>query len=181
MTVFNPYSDWFAIGNKTLDMYAMRNQAFAQDIANVNTPGYKVTEVPFPDQLASLLEQDDEEDLADKQAREMRPMRERKRDPMSDMDRIFGLSSNLFDHDIAPLETFAATADVPRNPRFEQDIAEVEFQPRRVTAGFMRADGNNVSIDKTIIGYTHNAILYKGMIDEMAGTAKEVKTILSGG
>ncbi|MFQ5639703.1 MAG: flagellar basal body rod protein FlgB [bacterium] len=41
---------------KTLDAYSIRHQAIAENIANVDTPGYKPLKVSFEENLQTLLE-----------------------------------------------------------------------------------------------------------------------------
>ena len=42
--------------NKVLDGAALRHQALAANIANVNTPGYRRKDVPFMNELKSAIE-----------------------------------------------------------------------------------------------------------------------------
>ena len=48
--------DTFVASTRALDAYALRHQTIANNLANVNTPGYKRQEVRFEDQLASALQ-----------------------------------------------------------------------------------------------------------------------------
>ncbi len=50
----------FDLLSKMLDAAAMRQKIIAQNVANVNTPGYRRQEVQFDDQLAALLRRDED-------------------------------------------------------------------------------------------------------------------------
>ena len=52
MTIFDPT---VTMMEKALDVISIRHQATAQNIANINTPGYKRTEVAFPTVLADIM------------------------------------------------------------------------------------------------------------------------------
>ena len=45
----------FVASTRALDAYALRHQTISNNLANVNTPGYKRQEVRFEDQLAGAL------------------------------------------------------------------------------------------------------------------------------
>ena len=47
--------DVFVASTRALDAYALRHQALSNNLANVNTPGYKRQDVRFEDQLAGAL------------------------------------------------------------------------------------------------------------------------------
>ena len=47
--------DVFVASTRALDAYALRHQAISNNLANVNTPGYKRQDVRFEDQLAGAL------------------------------------------------------------------------------------------------------------------------------
>ena len=47
--------DTFVASTRALDAYALRHQAISNNLANVNTPGYKRQEVRFEDRLAGAL------------------------------------------------------------------------------------------------------------------------------
>ena len=47
--------DTFVASTRALDAYALRHQAISNNLANINTPGYKRQTVRFEDQLAGAL------------------------------------------------------------------------------------------------------------------------------
>ncbi len=47
--------DVFVASTRALDAYALRHQTISNNLANINTPGYKRQEVHFEDQLAGAL------------------------------------------------------------------------------------------------------------------------------
>ncbi len=47
--------DVFVASTRALDAYALRHEAIANNLANVNTPGYKRQDVRFEDQLSDAL------------------------------------------------------------------------------------------------------------------------------
>ena len=47
--------DIFVASTRALDAYALRHQTISNNLANINTPGYKRQEVRFEDQLAGAL------------------------------------------------------------------------------------------------------------------------------
>jgi flagellar basal-body rod protein FlgB len=48
--------DTFIASTRALDAYALRHQTISNNLANINTPGYKRQEVSFEDQLAGALQ-----------------------------------------------------------------------------------------------------------------------------
>jgi flagellar basal-body rod protein FlgB len=57
-------TDTITLLNKVLDGAALRHQALAANIANINTPGYQRKDVPFMDDLRSALASTDTDALS---------------------------------------------------------------------------------------------------------------------
>jgi flagellar basal-body rod protein FlgB len=53
-------SETFQVLRKSLDSLAVRNEAIANNIANIDTPQYKRIEVTFQDQLKAILDKSHE-------------------------------------------------------------------------------------------------------------------------
>ena len=53
----------FGILSKLLDATALRHQAISQNLANVNTPGYRRLEVAFEEELANQLSSNGKSDM----------------------------------------------------------------------------------------------------------------------
>lgn len=55
----------FDLLHKLLDSAHLRNRVIGQNIANVNTPGYRAREVSFEQQIAAVLSNAEDADVSD--------------------------------------------------------------------------------------------------------------------
>ncbi|ATW25669.1 flagellar basal body rod protein FlgB [Candidatus Formimonas warabiya] len=66
-------NDVISLTLKELDAIALRQKTIAQNVANVNTPGYKRLEIRFEDKLAQVLKKLDEGKLTDADIEDLEP------------------------------------------------------------------------------------------------------------
>lgn len=104
--------------HKGLDAAAERQRVAAHNLANVNTPNFKRSEVSFEERLQNSL--------------------------------VGGGQLRM-----------AATH--PRHISRQADLAEVRHQVRRDSSSTMRADGNNVDIDREMAALAANQLKYNAM------------------
>lgn len=95
---------------KSLDLVGYKQRVIANNIANVETPGFKRSDVSFEEQLRAALSSTGSADIA------------------------------------------------------EERIGEIQPTVQEDTLSPMRADGNNVSIDKEMAELTKNALQYETLI-----------------
>lgn len=177
-----PIGQYHFTAQKVLDLYSLRQQTIAANIANVNTPGFKAYVVPFPQQLADIL---DEQDQADEKLEKPPEPQAFAPDgePMSNMERSFILSSHLFDRNWSRLGEDPFQAEIPKPPKgpeLEAAILGVPLAVERTNGGFMRVDGNNVNIDNQTMNMFRNAMFYSGLAGDIGGSLKSAKEIIGG-
>lgn len=134
MELFNETTH-VALG-KALDAAALRQRVTADNMANLNTPGFKRSEVRFEEMLQRALGSNPALPL-------------RRTDP-----RHFGGEGNL--------ETMT--------PRAE---------PVRTTS--MRADGNNVDLDREMVTLATNTIAYRAASQMLGDRLAKLSLVINGG
>ena len=165
--IFDPS---FTMMEKALDFAATRQQAIAQNIANVNTPGYKRTEVSFPTVLADIMS-------------EFRTQQQE----------AVGRQRKLDDGSMTPMEVSFVKADIMFQQQFGgPEAAPGGPNPNSVTAklltaepevaidssGSMRFDGNNVSIDAAIADLAKNNMGYSNITALLSSDFKLLRTVI---
>ncbi len=119
-----------------LDAAALRNRVIADNLANVDTPGYKRSEVLFEDVL--------------KQA----------------MGRDTLLAGTLTHEKHIPIGRKSEFSVTPKVVRSEDTS--------------MRADGNNVDIDREMAALAKNSIMYTALAQELNGEFQKMKMAITG-
>jgi flagellar basal-body rod protein FlgB len=92
MSVFNSVS--YVALNSALDGLALRQRAIAENVANVQTPGYQAQRVAFEDALASAVE-DGEGAVSATVARSLEPTREDGNNVNLDTETLSNVDTNL--------------------------------------------------------------------------------------
>lgn len=116
----------FRAAAAALDGLAARHAAISDNIANVNTPGYKRKDVVFEEALARALD------------------------------------------------------DCARNPCGGR-MAPIEPLLVRETGTSLRADGNNVDIDREAVALADNALRYQALAQYVGGFFAGLKSVINSG
>jgi flagellar basal-body rod protein FlgB len=131
---------------RSLDGFALRHQAIANNVANINTPGYVKQNVNFEQSLLDALH--DEE-----------APRGASSDPMDPSGDLMGLSSidGLKLGNMHPL-IGASVTDSHNGPL-------LAWQPHmaRSAEGAQRLDGNRVPVESEVSGMVQNAVKYQAI------------------
>lgn len=124
---------------QALERASLRQQVLSNNIANVNTPQFKRSDVAFGDQLQQAIEQDTQKSAKRLALQKTNPRH------------------------LAPegRET---------GPRIVRDDA--------VT---MRADGNNVDIDREMAEVAKNSIFYQANAQQLSRYYSTLKSVITGG
>lgn len=159
-----------AMMEKALDVAAVRQQAVALNVANVNTPGYKRTEVAFPTVLADIMNE-----YRSQQAQPPAMPDQASAARMLPMEVAFLKANLAFDHSWSPeappaLGSTAAAATAKLNA--------VQPEIEVIDHGNMRFDGNNVNIDASIADMVKNNVGYGNITGILASDFKLIKAVI---
>lgn len=149
-----------------LDGFAVKHQAIANNLANVNTPGFQRTEVSFAQVLDELFDDD-----ASPQAAEGGYLM--KRSATADLSTGFTQASFQFDEAwarLGPMQTPGVAEAIEGKPDMKQLMAQ--------TPGVMRLDGNGVSVEKEVGEMVKNSMMYNLFSQKASGTIKTLKDII---
>lgn len=150
-----------------LDGYALKHQAIANNLANVNTPGFQRTEVSF----ASVLD-----DLFDNQApaaAESETGVLNRRQATGDLSEGFVQASYQFDEawgQLGPATPGQTAFDMEAKPSMKRLMAQ--------TPGVLRLDGNGVSVEKEVGEMVRNSMMYNLFSQKASGSIKTLKEII---
>lgn len=190
------YSPLVAFTEKMLDVTTARHRVVANNLANINTPGFKRSEVSFEEALERIKGSKDETDLAEEmrtssagvdpaiiQNVSMENLYIQGSRYSSDGGVNFSLANAVFDRMFD--ESPAAGIDVMKQRKEESDgqsradiIAGV--QPIVVTeGGSQRLDGNNVSPEVEVSKMIKNTSFYNVLVSSISGEFRTLKTIIS--
>lgn len=190
------YSPLVAFTEKMLDVTTARHRVVANNLANINTPGFKRSEVSFEEALERIKGSKDETDLAEEMRTtsagidpeivhnvSMESLYIQGSRYSMDGGVNFSLANAVFDrmYDHSP----AAGIDVMRMGKEKSDgqsradiIASV--QPVIVTeGGSQRLDGNNVSPEVEVSKMIKNTSFYNVLVSSISGEFRTLKTIIT--
>lgn len=166
--IFDPA---ISLMEKALDVASFRHQATALNIANINTPGYKRSEVAFPTVLAEIMK---EFRAGQQEAQEHR--RRIDAGTMTPMEVEFLQSDTQFEKTFRGSQVSAAVG--PAAAAVTARLMGVQPEVSIVTSGTMRFDGNNVNIDMAVADMVKNNMSYSNLTGILAGDFKLLRTVI---
>lgn len=193
MVLFSPL---MSFTEKMLDVTTVRHRVIADNIANVNTPGFKRSEVSFKDALERIRNSQDEG----------RPTGDGKHVDINDqllqnlsLDNLyheslaypgdngvtFSLADTKFDRLYGSHPAGGSTAsDMDPRAQPERGLSRADIiasvQPEIVQeGGSQRKDGNNVSPEMEMSKMIKNTSFYNVLVSSISGEFRTLKTIIS--
>lgn len=195
MVLFSPLT---AFTEKMLDVTTLRHRVISNNIANLNSPGFKRSEVSFTDALDQI--KNSAEETAPEMTEEMRVpgineqlLNNLSLDDLyvegqqysSDLGVGYSLSNTTFDR--AYSRAFPGGEEVdPLDPRAQgtKAMSRADFiasvQPEVVqTSDAGRQDGNNINPEIEMASMIKNTSFYNVLVSSISGDFRTLKTIIS--
>lgn len=195
MVLFSPLT---AFTEKMLDVTTMRHRVIANNIANLNSPGFKRSEVSFKEALDQI--QNSEEETTPEITEEMRVpgineqlLNNLSLDDLyvegqqysSDLGVGYSLSNTTFSKSYARAIPGGSEYD-PLDPRAEggKAMSRADFiasvQPKIIQVDdSQRQDGNNINPEIEMADMIKNTSFYNVLVSSISGDFRTLKTIIS--
>lgn len=194
MVLFSPL---MAFTEKMLDVTTLRHRSIANNIANINTPGYKRSEVSFKNALERIKASGDDEGpgaLSEKERTmdiNQQLMQNLSIDSLynegqryqSDLGVGFSLSNTAFEQ---AYEGHAGAIPAELDPRANppKDMSRAEFissvQPEVLEVDeVQRQDGNGLNPEIEMASMIKNTSFYNVLVSSISGEFRTLKTIIS--
>lgn len=190
MVLFSPL---MTFTEKMLDVTTIRHRVIANNLANVNSPGFKRSEVSFEEALQKIREY--EEDAPETQTAKGSGVDAQLLQNLSleklhyngqhfggDLGVNFAIAEATFHHNSEKHPAAGVELD-PRAPGakgMSRSDLIAAVQPEVVdTDGTQRMDGNNVSPELEVAKMIKNTSFYNVLVSSISGEFRTLKTIIS--
>ncbi|PIQ24963.1 hypothetical protein COW36_06315 [bacterium (Candidatus Blackallbacteria) CG17_big_fil_post_rev_8_21_14_2_50_48_46] len=192
MVLFSPL---MAFTEKMLDVTTTRHKVIADNISNINTPGFKGAEVSFADALDRIKQsaKDEGPDLTEEM--KTSSINEQLLQNLS-LDELFlegqryetdlGVGFSLGSTKFSKMFEGSEAGGVPLDPRAqaEKSLSRADqisaVQPKiEEIKGTPRQDGNNVSPEIEMGKMIKNTSFYNVLVSSISGEFRTLKTIIS--
>lgn len=194
MVLFSPL---MAFTEKMLDVTTLRHRSIASNIANINTPGYKRSEVSFKGALERIKASGDDEGpsaLSEKERTmdiNQQLMQNLSIDSLynegqryqSDLGVGYSLSNTAFDQayegSVAGLPSeLDPRANPPKDISRSEFIASVQPEVLEIDEK-QRQDGNSLNPEIEMASMIKNTSFYNVLVSSISGEFRTLKTIIS--
>lgn len=190
MVLFSPL---MTFTEKMLDVTTIRHRTIANNISNVNTPGFKRSEVSFTDALERIKNSANEgqptgtgtnTNINDQilQNLTLDSLYHEGRGYETDLGVGYSLANTKFDLMFQDSPAGGYDLDPRAKPEGQQSRSDIiaGVQPEIVeTSGSLRADGNNVSPEMEMSKMIKNTSFYNVLVSSISGEFRTLKTIIS--
>lgn len=150
-----------------LDGFALKHQVIANNLANVNTPGFQRMDVSFSTVLDELFSDEPTPAMPTESGSLHRRM------ATGDLNAGFMQASYQFDEawgQMGPQAPVSAAFDMEPKPTMKRLMAQ--------TPGVMRLDGNGVSVEREVGEMVRNSMMYNLFSQKASGSIKTLKEII---
>jgi flagellar basal-body rod protein FlgB len=192
MVLFSPL---MAFTEKMLDVTTSRHKVISNNISNINTPGFKGSEVSFRDALDRIQQSAKDEDGPDvTEEMKTRSINDQLLQSLN-IDHLY-LEGQQYETDLGVGHSLASTKF---EQMYNQYVPGVDLDPRhqaekslsradQISAvqpaieemqGTARQDGNNVSPEMEMSKMIKNTSFYNVLVSSISGEFRTFKTIIS--